>query len=676
MDLSFLNDQQRAAVRHTEGALLLLAGAGSGKTRVITCRIAYLLKEKRVPAEQIVAATFTNKAAREMKERVVAQVGAGACRGMIISTFHSLGLRLLRDDIGKLGYKSNFSIYGGSDQIRLVRDLLQEVGIKMDAEAVLGRISGAKNRLLPPGAKAPSSEDPVDLAAAGIYPRYQRALKAFNALDFDDILMLTVRLLEEHPPVLRKIRKRFRYLMVDEYQDTNLAQYRLLHLLCAEHGNLCVVGDDDQSIYGWRGAEPENILDFEKDYPGAQIIKLEENYRSSGRILKVANALIRHNAKRREKVLWTSGPEGPPVDYISCEDGEDEARMVVERIHAERFRQKMEYRDFAVLYRTNIQSRAFEEQLRYENIPYVLIGGQQFFDRKEVKDVLAYFKVLVNPLDEVNLLRILNWPRRGIGETSADRLIRASADREVPLWDVLSDPFGIPDLGEKTVQALQQFTGILENYRRRFRQPGFLAETGRRFIKDLGIEDELYRTAEDPARGRRRAENVEEVLNALATYEEREPLPTLAGFLEKVSLLDRDEPVRSSKETKLAKDAVVLMSLHSSKGLEFPCVFLVGMEEDFLPHRKSAGEFFDVDEERRLCYVGITRARRKLIFLNAARRRKFGKLRTREPSRFLGEIPPELLEKGPDGGKSELSPGEQEKTAASFFAGIKALLED
>ena len=677
MDLNTLNTEQLAAVRHTEGPLLLLAGAGSGKTRVITFRIAYLLRQMGVATEQILALTFTNKAAREMKDRVRELVGRRESRDMAVSTFHSLGVRLLREDIEKLGYKKNFSIYGAADQARLVRDLMQSVetgGRKYDADRILWLISDAKNRLIPPEAFTAGPRDEYAALAAEVYPRYQRALKAFNALDFDDILMLTVRLLQDHPKVLSRCQERFRYIMVDEYQDTNAAQYRLLRLLCAAHRNLCVVGDDDQSIYGWRGADLGNILDFEKDYPGARVIKLEQNYRSSGNILSAANAVIANNRQRKPKALWTADGEGSPIDYLRCEDEEDEARRVVEAVHAERFRHNLDYRDFAILYRTNSQSRPFEEQLRYENIPYVLIGGQQFFDRKEVKDAVAYFKVLVNPRDEVNLLRILNYPRRGIGESTADRLIRYSAEKALPLWEVLQDPCGIEDLGQKALEATASFVALMEKYRFRFRRPGLLAETAREFLAEIGIEDEIYRGAEDPNRARRRVDNVNEVLNALASFAEREVRPTLAGFLEKVSLLDGNDSMRGSKEEKLTGDAVVLMSLHSSKGLEFPHVFLVGMEEGFLPHKKSVDETFDIDEERRLCYVGITRARRRLTLLGASRRRKYGRQELRIPSRFLEEIPRELLREECSREPAVTGPGEKEKLASNFFSGIRGLL--
>ncbi|HKL49120.1 MAG TPA: UvrD-helicase domain-containing protein, partial [Desulfuromonadales bacterium] len=437
MNLSGLNKEQKKAVCHAEGPLLILAGAGSGKTRVITERIAWLLGRCGVPAESILAVTFTNKAAREMKARVEQLVGKRRCQGVILSTFHSLCVRLLREDIDKLGFKKNFSIYGTSDQVRLIKDLVQDVntgGRKFDADRILWMISDAKNRLVAPQDFSVRWDDPYEHMAAAVYPRYQKALKAYNAVDFDDIIMLTVRLFNDFPDVLAKYQQRYRHLMVDEYQDTNTAQYLLLRMLAAGHGNLCVVGDDDQSIYGWRGADLENIHNFERDFPGTKIVKLEQNYRSTGNILSAANAVISNNRQRKAKALWTADGTGAPLDYLECENDEEEAKLVAERIHAEHFSNKRAYSDFAVLFRTNVQSRIFEEHLRYQNIPYVLIGGQQFFDRKEVKDALAYLRVLVNSRDEVNLLRILNYPRRGIGATTADELIRASSKGGKPLW--------------------------------------------------------------------------------------------------------------------------------------------------------------------------------------------------------------------------------------------------
>ncbi len=679
MNLATLNPEQLAAVRHTEGPLLLLAGAGSGKTRVITYRIAYLLRQKGVSAEAILADTFTNKAAREMRQRVEELVGKTAAKGMAISTFHALCARILREEIGLLGYKRNFSIYGAADQVRLIRDLAQNLrqeGQRFDAERVLGVISDAKNRLVGPGEFVVRQPDDYSLLAAEIYPRYQKALKAYNALDFDDLLMLAARLFREHPEVLTRYQERFRYQMVDEYQDTNAAQYQLLRQLAARHRNLCVVGDDDQSIYGWRGADLGNILGFEQDFSGTRVVKLEQNYRSTGTILAAANAVIGHNAKRKAKVLWTAGGAGDPIEYRLASDEEEEAKSVVEEIQAERFRRQLRWNDFAILFRTNVQSRAFEEQLRYENVPFVLIGGQQFFDRKEVKDALAYLKVLLNPRDEVNLLRILNYPKRGIGETTADRLIQFSGESGRPLWEVLRHPPAAEEMGEKARQACGGLVALFEKYKARFRQPGSLAGTGKAFLAEIGLEEEIRRGSDDLAQARRRIENLEEVVNAMAAYEQREEQPTLAGFLEKVSLLDSEEPGRDGKEKKLARDAVTLMSLHSSKGLEFPIVFLVGFEEEFLPHKKSIHETFDIDEERRLCYVGITRARQRLVLTGARQRKKYGQLQAREPSRFLGEIPGELLHRSENAEKPPISEKDQERLAGSFFSGIKTLLGD
>jgi superfamily I DNA/RNA helicase len=669
-----LNQPQQQAVEHTHGAVLVLAGAGSGKTRVITMRIARLLHT--TPAESIVALTFTNKAAREMRERVIEEVGRKRAKGLIISTFHSLGVRILRQHIERLGYKKNFSIYAGADQIRLVRDLLPRrstsAGKSIDADIILARISSAKNRLVGPEQfQAPDYDEYAQLAAL-VYPRYQQALKACNAIDFDDILCLCIELFHAHPSVLDHYRTRFEYIMVDEYQDTNHVQYRLLRELCGSEGNICVVGDDDQSIYGWRGAQAGNILDFEQDFASATVIKLEQNYRSSANILAAANALIRHNATRHEKHLWTSGEAGEPVRYLLCDDGEDEATRVIDEIHALRSRFNYSHRDFAILYRTNGQSRIFEEQLRYANIPYVLIGGQQFFDRREVRDTLAYLKVLANPDDEVNLLRILNYPRRGIGETTAQRLISVSLEEEISLWELMQRPDLDTHVGEKAAERIQTFIHMMLRYRRLFNFPDQLLATAQNLFEEIGLEEELYRQADDPKQARRRVENMHEVINALASYIEREGVATLSGFLEKVSLLDRDEPGRNTKEEKLEQDAVVLMSLHSSKGLEFPCVFLVGMEEGTLPHSKVLEEGGDIAEERRLCYVGITRARENLVLCGASQRKRYGRMHPQQPSRFIAELDG-FLDAGENSAAED--PEGQDERASDFFAQMRAMLQ-
>jgi len=642
MRLASLNPQQLEAVLHTEGPLLLLAGAGSGKTKVVTHRVAHLVGEKRVDPEQVLAVTFTNKAAREMQERVAGLVGRSKAESLLVSTFHSLCCRILRAEIEELGYKRNFSIYGAADQQRLIKDLMNDIdpdhGLKVDA--VLWKISDAKNRLLPPEQFGPFMKgDLIGEMARTVYPEYQKSLKSYNAVDFDDLIMLVVRLFDQFPEVRERYQGRFRYIMVDEYQDTNVAQLTLMRRLAERWKNFCVVGDDDQSIYGWRGAEPGNILDFEQHFPGARVIKLEQNYRSSGHILSAANTVIRHNSQRREKALWTAAGEGEKIGVVRCVDAEDEARAVVERIHHNRSDKRMACKDHAILVRTNAQTLVFEQELCLAGLPYVLIGGQQFFDRKEVRDAIAYLRFIVNPYDEVNLLRILNYPRRGIGRTTADLLIRTSVSSREPLWKVIRRARSINGLHATVADALEQFVTLIEEHKRQFRTDGRLSMTVQKLFAAIGLEDELRREPDSREKIERRIENLHEIINAVATYEGRDSRPTLSGFLEKVALLDRDEPGSDSKERKLAQDAVVLMSLHASKGLEFPHVFLPGFEEGFLPHRKSVSETFDVNEERRLCYVGMTRARRKLTILHADARMKYGKAEPRVPSRFLAEIP-------------------------------------
>ncbi|MGK2904781.1 MAG: ATP-dependent helicase [Desulfuromonadales bacterium] len=645
MSLNILNPQQREAVLHTEGPLLLLAGAGSGKTKVVTHRVAHLVGAKGVDLEQVLAVTFTNKAAREMQERVADLVGRSKAERIQVSTFHSLCCRILRADIEHLGYKRNFSIYGTSDQQRLIRDLMNKINADhgLSPDVILWKISDAKNSLLSPAKFGPFMRgDVVGAMATAVYPEYQKSLKSYNAVDFDDLIMLVVRLFEEFPEVQERYQDRFRYIMVDEYQDTNTAQFALMRRLAEKWGNFCVVGDDDQSIYGWRGADPGNILDFEKIFSGARVIKLEQNYRSTANILNAANKLIRHNKKRKQKALWTAGGDGEKIGVVKCIDAEDEARAVIERIRHNVCNKCMAHKDHAILVRTNAQTMVFEQELRFADLPYVLIGGQQFFDRKEVKDAIAYLRFIVNPYDEVNLLRILNYPRRGIGRTTADLLIRNSIASKQPLWQVIRRARMITGINARTAEALESFVALVEDHKRSFRGGGQLAATTKDLFAAIGLEAELRREPDSREKVEHRIENVQEVINAIATYEGRDSKPTLSGFLEKVALLDRDEPGSDSKEKKLAKDAVVLMSLHSSKGLEFPHVFLPGFEEGFLPHKKSVAEGFDVDEERRLCYVGITRARKKLTILHADARMKYGKAEPRETSRFLAEIPEEV----------------------------------
>ena len=676
LDLSKLNPEQLAAVKHTEGALLVLAGAGSGKTGVITYRIAHLILDLKVPPDRILAVTFTNKASKEMKERVEHIVGRKHCKGIVLSTFHSLGVRVLKRDIERLGYKKNFSIYSTADQVGLVRQIVREVNTepkKYDAETIIWRISAAKNKLIPPEQFVPSPSDDIDMMAALVYPRYQSALKAFNAIDFDDIIMLTAELLQHHPEVLKHWQDRFGYIMVDEYQDTNSSQYLLVNLLAAGCQNLCVVGDDDQSIYGWRGADVGNILDFEKDFKGCRTIKLEQNYRSTGNILEAANNLIGNNKVRKEKKLWTASGDGPLIDLCIVQDDEEEATSVVERIQLERFKKDTPYSDFAILYRTNAQSRAFEEQLRFEDIPYVLVGGTQFFERKEVKDSIGYLRVIANPLDEVALLRIVNFPKRGIGDGTVIRINQWSLEKECPLFEAFGRVAEIEGITEGIRDKVQAFHQTVVDAAQGFAEGGGLAEKGKELFAKLGIEEEIFRTIDDAKAARRKVENVEQVINSMAAYEERVPQATLGGFMEKVSLMDEDRFSGKDKKDH-GKDAVTLMSLHSSKGLEFPFVFLVGMEDEILPHKRAIYEDFTVDEERRLCYVGITRARQQLVMTRTLYRKKYGKLQERIASRFLEELPASVLNVRQSGVTKEATVEEAEKSAEGFFAKMKAMM--
>ncbi len=664
-----LNLPQQQAVNHTEGALLILAGAGSGKTQVVTSRIVHLIKNKQIPAENILAVTFTNKAAHEMRERVAKMAGKIA-EGIIISTFHSLGVRILRRDIRVLGFKPNFSIYSTSDQSGVLRQAMRDCNIdpkQCDPDTILWRISAAKNGLVAPNEFTPRSDDRIELATAAVYPRYQELLKGFNAIDFDDIIMLSVRLLQSNKAILSYWQERFRYIMVDEYQDTNASQYLLISLLAQRHGNICVVGDDDQSIYGWRGAEIQNILNFEKQYKNCRVIKLEQNYRSTSSILDAANSVIKNNNIRTDKALWTAIGQGREIDLIAAENEEDESARIVDNIMLDQFKSKLTWSDFAILYRSNAQSRAFEERLRQERIPYVVIGGQQFYERKEVKDAIAYLKVIDNPSDEASLLRIINFPRRGIGDGTLIRLNQWTLENEVPLFEALGRIHDISGISESSKKAVVGFHTMMKGVIDGFSQYR-LGEQVNALFNKLRIDDELYRTMTDAAQARKRIENIEQVVNSLAMFEEQNPRATLSAFLERISLMDEDKPADDDKEH--GQNAVTLMSLHSSKGLEFSHVYLVGVEEDILPHKRSIEEDPTVAEERRLCYVGITRARRHLTISHCRTRRKYGAIEKRNPSRFIAEIPEHLLlEASPSADEKQM---DSDEMASDFFARMLA----
>jgi DNA helicase-2/ATP-dependent DNA helicase PcrA len=633
-----LNAAQRAAVQTGSGPLLVLAGAGTGKTRVVTYRIAELIKQGTRPG-RILAVTFTNKAAREMQARTAALLGKRLKDRPEISTFHSLCVRILRRHATRLGYPTKFAIYDRGDQESLARKSLREIKVPdqhlRPGELVnfIGRWKTAAIR--PDDAAAHAHSDKEHLAAVA-YRRYQRALKQAGALDFDDLLLCTNELFERFSEARQAEARRFSHLLIDEYQDTNALQYRIVTALATEHRNLCVVGDDDQSIYGWRGADVSHILRFAQDWPGAKVVRLEENYRSTPTILELANRLIRFNAKRHDKLLRPVLPGGERPQIWQCQDETAEAKRVVDDIRLRIDAGSAEPRDFAILFRTNEQPRLFETELRQSKTPYVLLGGMSFYDRREVRDILAYARILVSPDDEVSLRRIVNTPPRGIGTRAVAVLSDEAIARGTPMWDVMRQAGKVAALSPAAIAAIDKFVATVTAFRGRVGR-GPLVEIVSELVRDVRYRDEINRNYDKPADQQARWAAVEEVINALGNYEKRAKKPTLSGFLDEIALADRED--EADKEQQLARNAVALLTLHSAKGLEFPQVFLVGMEEGLLPHRisvESGGTA--IDEERRLCYVGITRAQRRLTISLALARMKWGKLRDTKPSRFLFEL--------------------------------------
>ncbi|MHB8878884.1 MAG: ATP-dependent helicase [Myxococcaceae bacterium] len=669
MDLSKLNPPQREAVVTTEGPLLVLAGAGSGKTRVITHRIVRLL-ERKVPAEAILAVTFTNKAASEMKDRVVEMAGRSA-EAVIISTFHSFGALVLREHLQKLGWPKKFAIADAGDQLSMVKRAMRERRIDdraFDPRKVHGLISKAKNEGVAPQPMPEGQGDDYDVICAEVFPLYQRALKAQGAVDFDDLIVLPTRLFEEHPKVLAGYTRRLRYLLVDEFQDTNNTQLKLLVQLAGEVRNVCAVGDDDQCIYSWRGAEVKNILDFERHFPNSKSVRLEQNYRSTRVILDAANAVIAKNPARCPKRMWTDLPGGPPVTLVAAPTEEEEARFVAHEIW-KAMSGGLPADEIAVLYRTNGQSRPVEEALREKQVNYEVVGGSEFFDRREVKDVIAYFKVLANAADEVSLLRIVNVPARGIGDVTLERLGEAAAAHELPLWRAMlrcSEPEIGAALPLGASEKVLEFCALIERYRKLFTR-GNLAEVTRRLLDEIGFKEAARAQTPSLSAQDRKIRSVEEVIASLESFERREgPKSSLLSYLNHLSLDTREEEEAPSGRK------VSLMSLHGSKGLEFRLVFLIGVEEDLLPHGGMKGEPQNLEEERRLCYVGMTRARDKLYLTRAASRLKRGKLLPRTPSRFLEDIPAELVEVQDLTAPPPGPPTEREKT---FFSDLKARLK-
>ena len=641
--LNDLNPPQREAVLHGDGPLLILAGAGSGKTRVITFRIAHLIRERNVHPGNILAVTFTNKAANEMRERVERLLKM-PLTGLWISTFHSSCVRILRQYIDRLGYKRQFVIYDETDRSSLIKTCMQDLGIddrQYQPRAVIGRISSLKNNLQDAEHyEGTSAGFGFDEAVSRTYSLYGQRLREANGVDFDDLLMLTVRLFEQHPDVLASYQQLFRHILIDEYQDTNRAQYRLVRLLTAKHQNLCVVGDDDQSIYKFRGADITNILNFEKDYPETVIIKLEQNYRSTESILGAASSVVKRNLGRKDKTLWTNRQGGEKILCYTAVDEKDEARFICRNIEAF-VEDGRALSDLAILYRTNAQSRALEDALRQRGIPYRIFGGLRFYDRKEIKDIIAYLRVLHNPADAVGLRRIINVPARGIGDTTIEKLERAAERKGTPLYAAVLDPADA-DVSTAAGKKLREFSNLMERLRGEL--SGItLTDLVRKVIQDSGYQRALEE--ERTIEARVRLENLNELLTATEDYQEQDREATLAGFLDQVALITDMEQQSAGDGRRTTANSVTLMTLHNAKGLEFPVVFMAGMEEGLFPHSRSAESEEELEEERRLCYVGMTRAKERLILTHATERRLYGYPQANLVSRFIEEVPQALLDR-------------------------------
>ena len=634
-----LNSVQKEAVLHTEGPLLILAGAGSGKTRVLTHRIAYLIEEKGVNPWNILAITFTNKAAGEMRERVDKLVGFGS-ESVWVSTFHSTCVRILRRYIDRLGYENSFTIYDADDQKSLMREVCKRLQIdtKLYKErSLLSAIAKAKEEMVTPEEyRQNAGGDYAQKKVAQVYEEYQKQLKKNNVLDFDDLLLKTVELFEKDPDVLEYYQNRFRYIMVDEYQDTNTVQFRFVSLLAKKYKNLCVVGDDDQSIYKFRGANIENILGFEKVFPEARVIKLEQNYRSTGNILHAANTVICHNRGRKEKTLWTDKEEGAKILLYSCENGYEEAERIVAEVKQLTADHTYQYSDCALLYRTNAQSRILEEQFLRENIPYKVVGGVNFYARKEIKDLLSYLKTIANGRDDLATRRIINVPKRGIGLTTIDRVQEYADEHGISFYDALRSANQIPALG-RSAAKIEPFVNLIQMLRSKLEYMS-LKEFMEEILETVEYAREYAKDTEEEAEAR--MENVDELISKIADYEQKAEEPTLNGFLEEVALIADIDSLEDSE------NRVVLMTLHSAKGLEFPKVFLCGMEDGLFPGYMSitSDDPSDLEEERRLCYVGITRAMESLTVSFARQRMIRGETQWSKPSRFLKEMPAELFE--------------------------------
>ncbi|MGM0472299.1 MAG: DNA helicase PcrA [Bacillota bacterium] len=634
--LDGLNPQQKEAVQHQDGPLLVLAGAGSGKTRVLTHRIAYLIQEYNVEPYNILAVTFTNKAATEMQERIERLIAQDS-EELWMSTFHSIAVRILRREIGKLGYDSNFTIYDTTDQKSLIKQIIKEE-LDLDTKqfkprSILNQISNAKNELIDVATYQQRVGSYFERVIGEIYELYQKRLKENNALDFDDLIMKLVELFREYELVLEYYQQRFRYILIDEYQDVNQAQYELVNLLAAQHQNICVVGDDDQGIYGFRGADVSNILNFEEDYPESKVIKLEQNYRSTKKILDAAYQVVRHNQGRKAKKLWTANDEGAPLEYYKARSGKEEAVYIAHQI--EQLSQgELNYDDIAILYRTNAQSRILEEVLMKEGIPYRMVGGLKFYERKEIKDILAYLRVLYNPNDDVGLGRIINVPKRGIGATTVERLTNFASEQNITLYQAVQRVDEIESISSRFSNKVAEFGELITYYRSRLEELNAL-ELTTELLDEIGYIRELE--AKGTPEAKNRIENIEELLAGIEEYVESEGESNLGGYLEEVALVSDIDRVDDDAA------AVMMMTLHSAKGLEFPAVFLTGLEEGIFPHSRSIDSKEEIEEERRLCYVGMTRAQEKLYLTHARSRKVYGQSSYNPASRFLDEIPSDLF---------------------------------
>jgi DNA helicase-2/ATP-dependent DNA helicase PcrA len=664
-----LNPSQREAVTTTRGPLLVLAGAGTGKTSVITHRMAYLIAQGAEPSE-VLALTFTNKAAREMKERF-AMLAYGIrspedLKKLTASTFHSFCVRVLRAHIEKLEYKRNFSIVASSDQVAMMKEVLSSCGINptgAEANKFIALVSRAKNK----GLSANQADGDAD-GAARVWKRYDETLRARNALDFDDLLIKVIQLLRDFPDVRDSLRRRIRYILVDEYQDTNRLQFEIVQRLASDRLDVCVVGDDDQSIYSWRGAESSHILEFSEHFPGAKVVKLEQNYRCTPTILSAANAVIRNNVRRHGKELWSSGPEGEPIRLVTANSDQNEAGWVAADILRARESRKLRWEDVAILYRANHLSRVFEQCFRQQQIPYRVVGGQEFYERREVKDVLAFLQVCIHPDDDVSLLRIINVPARGIGKGATEQLLKNSKRDHRSVWEeiVSGRTDGVPS---RSMTGIGAFRLLIEEYREKFIQQSSWSGTLKQMLDDIGYSAEIRRTSKDANEAASRMENVQEAINALAQYQERGE-GDLRGFLDAMLLRDTEDPNRKEEKTE-DQYGVTLMTLHAAKGLEFPRIYLVGVEEGILPHDRVKLEG-NTDEERRLFYVGITRAKETLSLSYCGTRKRYGQEEPCQPSSFLDELPEGAVERIT---ASHLQTEVTAEQAASQFASFRERLK-